>query len=145
MTFVCVTPPSLSSGNDPGGPITAVFTPIMVSTRSDVEVKMLDEGTGTAIGRVVTPSTGVVIVGKDGNVNDTDARTAAPVSAGPGLSGMGIVRSSGAENEPHGDGSSGPVKIGISGKVVGELEVGKSSVVPDAGIPVTVLVSVEDR
>jgi hypothetical protein len=135
MTLVCVTPPTLSSGNDFGRFITAVFTPIIVSTRSDVEVRMLDEGSGTATGRVVIPSTGVVIVGKDGNVNDTEARTGASVSAGPALSGMGIVKSWGAENDPHGDGLSGPINVGISGKVV--REVGSEEV--DAGISVTVL------
>ena len=96
MTLVCVIPPSLSSGNDStfGGFITAVFTPIIVSTISDVEVRMFDEGMDTAIGMVVIPSEGVVIVvvGKGGNINDAEVKTTIPVSAGSGSpSGMGGV------------------------------------------------------
>jgi hypothetical protein len=134
MTLVCATPPSLSSGNEStfGGFITTVFTPIMVSTISDFEVRMFDEEMGTTIGMVVIPSDEIVIlvVRKGGNINDTEARTATPVSAG--LSGMGAVTSWGCLN--------GPVRVVASVGELGSERVMKRPVVLDTGgTSVTVL------
>jgi hypothetical protein len=133
MTLVCVIPPSLSSGNDStfGGFITRVFTPMMVSTISDFEVRMFDEGMGTTIGMVVIPSGGIVILvaGEGGNINDTEARIATPVSAGP--SGMGGLTSWGELRSV--------VRVTVSVGELGSERVVKRPLVLDTGIPVTVL------
>ena len=98
MTLVCGTPPSLSSGDDFERFITALFTLITVSTRSDVEVRMFDKGTGVAIGGIVIPGSGVLIVGDPGgggNMNETEAGTVEVGPADTGENEKGGVSDSG--------------------------------------------------